>query len=269
MTSSEEPGAPSASSSSRVAPVKDVSDLARCGNLAKSSNHAPQMCAHGSLGCVGVAGADGIDDGDMLGQRHRHTSGVHRQLELMADELPAQPLQDLVCGSLGAYLTNTSVQQLILTRVSKDVACCGGFGNSSTKIGEFGNVGVGDIASGPGGTQSFDDHANLGDLDCLIERHRPNPRAPIGYTFDQALSAELLQSSANSAPAGMELHAQISFDHSLVRCEVTAENRPSNLIGHHSVIGDQFLRSLFRHRFRTTFNIVTKIVVQIVAHSMR
>lgn len=266
MTSYEELDAPSASSSSHVAPVTDVPDLPRCGYFAKRSDHAPQMCAHRSLGRIGVSGADGIDDRNMLGQRHRHTSRMHRQFELMPDELPTQPLQDLVRGALSADLTNTSVQQLILTRISKDIACCCGFGNSAAKVGEFGNVVVGDIARGPGGTQTFDDHTDLGDLDCLVERHRPNPRAPICHTFDQALSAELLQSSANGTPTGMELHAQIGFDHSLIGCEVTAENRLPNPIGHHSVIGNQFLRSLFRHRLRTTFKIVTKIVVQIVAH---
>src|SRR5581483_2249104 len=56
-------------------------------------DHAAQVAAGGFLGLGGTAAGDRVDDRQVLGQRLLWPPRPQRQLELMPDQLPVQPLE--------------------------------------------------------------------------------------------------------------------------------------------------------------------------------
>ena len=54
---------------------------------------AGQVGADGEVGVVRPAVGDGVEDGQVLGQRDLGAAGAERELELVPDELAVQPVE--------------------------------------------------------------------------------------------------------------------------------------------------------------------------------
>jgi hypothetical protein len=110
------PAAGGAAPSERVEPAGPA-DL----DLREGVDDAADVPAHGGLGGLGVARAERLDDLEVLREGDRGPAGVHRQLELMADALAAQPLEDRVRGGLSGQLEDEPVEPPVQLRVAEQV----------------------------------------------------------------------------------------------------------------------------------------------------
>ena len=91
---------------------------------------------------------------------------------------------------------------------------------------------VRDLGGGLGGTESLDADAHLEDLDRLVHRDRPHPRALVGQALHEPLVGEFEQRDAHGRAARGERVAQVGLDQALVRGVLAAHDRAADHVGH-------------------------------------
>jgi hypothetical protein len=155
---------------------------------------------------------------------HRGAAGVQGEAELMADVLPAQPLQDGLCGGLAAQRADERVQLPVQLGVAQQVAGPDGLLHRGADAAQAVAVVVGQ----PGGrlrrAQALQGHPDLDDLDGLGERDGPHPGAPVLDAFDETFGREFQERGADAPAAGPEPLGQVRFDQALVGGELAVRD---------------------------------------------
>jgi hypothetical protein len=183
------------------------------------------VSADGEVGVVRPPVGDGFEDGQMLGQRDLGAAGAERELELVPDELPVQPVEQGDRDVLLGDHADPAVQFPVELRVAERVAVGDRALEVLPELAELGRVGVGDAQRRLDRAERLQGHPALGDRHRLFGGDDADPRAAVGDALDQPVRREIEQRRAQRLPGDSERAGQVLLDQPPPGGEIAVEDR--------------------------------------------
>ena len=186
---------------------------------------AGQMGADGEVGVVRPAIGDGLEDGQVLGQRDLGAAGAERELELVPHELAVQPVEQADGDVLGGDRADPAVQFPVELGVPERVAVGDRALEVLPELAQLRGLGVGDALGRLDGAERLERHPALGDRHRLFRGDDANPRAAVGDPLDEPLGGEIEQRRAQRLPGDPERAREVLLDEPSAGGEIPAEDR--------------------------------------------
>jgi hypothetical protein len=181
--------------------------------------------ADGEVGVVGAPVGDGLEDGQVLGQRDLGAAGAEREPELVPDELGVQPVEQADRDVLGGDHADPAVQFPVELGVAQRVAVGDRALEVLAELAELRRVGVGDAQRRLDRAERLQGHPALGDRHRLFGGDDADPRAAVGDALDQPVRREIEQRRAHRLPGDPQRTREVLLDKPSPGGEVAAEDR--------------------------------------------
>ena len=191
----------------------------------QGGDDAAQVAAGGFFRLGGAARDDGGDDRQVLGQRRLRAARAQRQLELMADQLPVQPLEQAGRHRLTGDLPDQPVQLVVERRVLQRLAVRDAAFELLAQLAQPRGLALSQPFGRLRRAQSLERHPALGDRDRLVEGDGAHPRAAVRYPLDQSLRRQVEQRRAQAGARHPEHPGQLFLDQPLPGRHVPGQDR--------------------------------------------
>ena len=168
---------------------------------------------------------DGLEDGQVLGQRDLGAARAERELELVPDELAVQPVEQADGDMLGGDRADPAVQFPVELGVPERVAVGDRALEVLPELAQLRGLGVGDALGRLDCAERLERHPALGDRHRLFRGDDANPRAAVGDPLDEPLGGEIEQRRAERLPGDPERAREVLLDKPSAGGEIPAEDR--------------------------------------------
>lgn len=185
---------------------------------------AGQVDADGAVGLAGPPGRDGVDDGQMLRQRHIGTPWPLGELELMPDELRVQTLKQFDRDGLPGDHPDTAVQFPVELGVLQRVPVPDRALEVLRELAQLSGLALGYPFRGLRRAQRLQCHPALGNCHGFPGRDDPYPGAAVGDALDEPVGGEIKQRRPQRLPRYAECPGQILLNKPLTGGKIPAED---------------------------------------------
>ena len=183
------------------------------------------MSANGEVGVVRPPVGHGLEDGQVLGQRDLGAAGAERELELVPDELPVQPVEQADRDVLPGDHADPAVQFPVELGVPERVAVGDRALEVLPELAQLGCVLVGDTQRRLDRAERLQGHPALRDRHRLFGGDDADPGTAVGDALDQTVRREIEQGRAQRLPGDSERAGQVLLDQPPPGGEIAAEDR--------------------------------------------